>query len=144
MVIDSMPPATTTSASPLRIIWSARYIALMPERQTLFSVIAGTVIGMPRVRRGLARRDLPGARLQHLTHQHVVDLLGADAGALERALDGDAAEVDRAQSRRTRRRACRWGCGPMPTMTEPVMVPPRFFGRKVSPGSLWPERANYC
>ena len=46
-VIDSMPPATTTSASPLWIIWSARYSALTPERHTLLIVIAGTLIGMP-------------------------------------------------------------------------------------------------
>ena len=42
-----MPPATTTSASPAWIIWSARYSALMPERQTLLIVVAGTLIGMP-------------------------------------------------------------------------------------------------
>ena len=67
----------------------------MPERHTLLSVMAGTVIGMPAVDRGLAGGDLARARLQHLAHEHVVDLLGADAGALERGLDGDAAEVRR-------------------------------------------------
>ncbi len=46
-VIDSMPPATTTSTSPARISWSASAIALMPERQTLLIVIDGTFIGMP-------------------------------------------------------------------------------------------------
>ena len=46
-VIDSMPPATTISNSPARISWSASAIALMPDRQTLLIVIAGTVIGMP-------------------------------------------------------------------------------------------------
>ena len=69
----------------------------MPDRHTLFRVIAGTVIGMPALTAAW-RGDLARARLQHLTHEHVVDLLGADAGALERALDGDAAEVHRAQS----------------------------------------------
>ncbi len=47
MVIDSIPPATTTSNSPARISWSASAIASMPDRQTLLTVIAGTVIGMP-------------------------------------------------------------------------------------------------
>ena len=42
-----MPPATTTSASPERIIWSARWMAYSPERQTLLTVRAGTPMGMP-------------------------------------------------------------------------------------------------
>ena len=55
-VIDSMPPATTMSCSPARIIWSAMAMALMPERQTLLIVIDGMLIGspaaMPAVRAG--------------------------------------------------------------------------------------------
>ena len=47
LVIDSWPPATTMSYSPARIIWSAMAMALMPERQTLLIVSAGTLIGMP-------------------------------------------------------------------------------------------------
>ena len=47
LVIDSMPPATTTSNSPARISWSASAIASRPDRQTLLMVSAGTVIGMP-------------------------------------------------------------------------------------------------
>src|SRR3546814_4845014 len=46
-VIDSLPPATTMSASPAWIIWSARWIVLTPERHTLLMVVAGTVMGMP-------------------------------------------------------------------------------------------------
>jgi hypothetical protein len=42
---------------------------------------------------GLTRSDLPGASLQHVTHNHVVDLLRTHAGLVERAFDGDAAEV---------------------------------------------------
>src|SRR5690606_5869568 len=34
-----------------------------------------------------------GAGLQHLAHEDVVDLVGGDPGALERRLDGEAAEV---------------------------------------------------
>ena len=45
----------------------------------------------------LARRDLAHARLQHLPHHDVLDLLGRDVGALERGADGDAAEVGRGQ-----------------------------------------------
>jgi hypothetical protein len=42
-----MPPATTTSAAPELISRSARKIALRPDRHTLFTVVAGTVIGTP-------------------------------------------------------------------------------------------------
>jgi hypothetical protein len=41
---------------------------------------------------GLAGRDLPGAGLQHLTHDHVLHLLRRDAGPLQRRLDRDLAE----------------------------------------------------
>ena len=68
-------------------------MALMPERQTLLIVRAGTVIGMPAACGGLARRDLAGAGLQDLAHDDVLDLLGGDARLLESALDGDATEV---------------------------------------------------
>ncbi len=43
--------------------------------------------------RGLPRRHLPGAGLQHLPEDHVVDLVAGDAGALQRGLDRDRAEV---------------------------------------------------
>jgi hypothetical protein len=42
-----MPPATATSISPARIIWSAIAIADIPERHTLLIVIAGTSLGRP-------------------------------------------------------------------------------------------------
>ena len=45
------------------------------------------------VGRGLAGGDLAGAGLEHLAHEHVVDLLGATPGPLEGGLDGEAAEV---------------------------------------------------
>jgi hypothetical protein len=45
--------------------------------------------------RGLPRGDLTRARLQHLTHEYVVDLLGVDAGPLERGLDREPAELHR-------------------------------------------------
>ena len=47
LVIDSMPPATTTSNSPALISWAASAIASRPDRQTLLIVSDGTVIGMP-------------------------------------------------------------------------------------------------
>ena len=47
LVIDSWPPATTTSYSPARTSIAACVIALIPDRQSLLIVIALTVIGMP-------------------------------------------------------------------------------------------------
>ena len=47
MVIDSMPPVTTTSMSPARIIESAISIALIEDAQTLLIVSAGVSIGRP-------------------------------------------------------------------------------------------------
>ena len=71
----------------------------MPERHTLLIVIAGTLIGMPACDGRLAGRDLTLTGLQDLAHDHVVDLLGSDAAALERGLDRDGAEVHRAELR---------------------------------------------
>ena len=48
---------------------------------------------MPPLTRGLAGGDLAGAGLEHLAHDHVVDLVAGDAGLLQRGLDRDAAEV---------------------------------------------------
>ena len=67
----------------------------MPERHTLLTVVAGTVIGMPAFTAAWRAGDLALAGLEHLAHEHVVDLLGPDAGALERGLDREAAEVGR-------------------------------------------------
>ena len=47
--MDSWPPATTISASPARIIRAALVMATSPERQTLLTVSAGTLSGMPAV-----------------------------------------------------------------------------------------------
>ena len=70
-------------------------MALMPERQTLLMVIEGTRHRDAALDRGLAGGDLAGAGLDDLAHDHVVDLVAGDAGLVERALDGDAAEVGR-------------------------------------------------
>ena len=45
--IDSIPPATTVSNSPARIIWSARAIASIPDRHTLLIVRAGIAMPSP-------------------------------------------------------------------------------------------------
>ena len=45
--IDSMPPATITSWSPARIIWSAISTARTLEAHTLLIVSLGTSFGRP-------------------------------------------------------------------------------------------------
>src|ERR1700761_3830674 len=47
LVIDSWPPATTTSNSPARMSWSASAIASMPDRHILLMVSAGTSQPIP-------------------------------------------------------------------------------------------------
>ena len=42
---------------------------------------------------GLAGRDLPRAGLEHLAHDHVLHLVAADPGPVQRGLDREAAEV---------------------------------------------------
>src|SRR5207247_8942304 len=49
----------------------------------------------PAADRGLARRRLPGAGLEHLAHDHVPGLSRLDADALERRPDHDRAELRR-------------------------------------------------
>ena len=46
-LIDSTPPATTTSAAPAATIWAASVIADIPEAHNRFTVIPGTVFGNP-------------------------------------------------------------------------------------------------
>src|SRR3954449_6515243 len=96
--IDSMPPVTTTSASPARIIESAICTARTDDAQTLLTASAGVSTGnpapiaacragsafAPRARRPpppppappppLPRRRLPRTTLQHLPQDHVVRL----------------------------------------------------------------------
>ena len=110
MVIDSWPPATMMSNSPARMSWSASAIASSPDRHTLLIGERRDAERDAGLVRGLAGRDLAGAGLQHLAHDHVLHLLGRDAGALERGLDGDPAEVGARRSPSASRAAGPSGC----------------------------------
>ena len=46
-VMFSMPPATTTSTSPARIICDAIATDFSPDPQSMLIVVAGTSFGMP-------------------------------------------------------------------------------------------------
>ena len=82
--IDSIPPATTTCESPARIIWSAISTARIDDAQTLLIVSERHLDRQPGADRRLPRGRLAGAALQHLAHDHVLDLLVLDPGAVER------------------------------------------------------------
>ena len=97
--IDSMPPPTPTSMSPARIAWSSIPTARMPDAQTLLIVSEETSFGIPALICAWRDGICPCARLEHLAHHDVLDLLGRHVGALQRGLDGDAAELGGVQGR---------------------------------------------
>ncbi len=105
-----MPPPTPTCMSPARIGLVEDDRRAQPGRADLVDRLRGDLLGDAGLDLRLARGNLPLAGLQHLTHDDVLDLLGLDAGALERGADG---QRRRARSRRAwtgRRPSCRWGC----------------------------------
>ena len=59
IVIDSVPPATTTSANPARIRSAAIAIACSPEEQNRLIVIAGTLSGTPAFRAQMRATFIP-------------------------------------------------------------------------------------
>jgi len=46
--IDSVPPQSTTRASPAAIAWVARITARMPEAHIMLTVVAGRSTGTPK------------------------------------------------------------------------------------------------
>jgi hypothetical protein len=59
--------------------------------------LGADLLGDPGLDLGLAGGDLALAGLQHLAHDDVLDLLAGDVGALQRGLDGVAAELGRVE-----------------------------------------------
>ena len=68
--------------------------------------------------RRLARGDLALARLEDLAHQDLVDVLGGDAGALERRGDGKPAELHRGEAGRAQPESLPMGVRAPATMTD--------------------------
>ncbi len=64
-----------------------------PGRAHLVDRLRGHLLGDPGLDLGLARGDLSLPGLEDLAHDHVLDLLGGDVGALESAADRRAAEL---------------------------------------------------
>ena len=92
-VMFSMPPATTMSASPARIICEAIATALRPDPQTMLIVVAGTSFGMPAPIADLARGVLAEPGLQDAAEHDLVHLLAGDPGPLERGAHSVRAEL---------------------------------------------------
>jgi len=63
--------------------WSASAIESRPERHTLLMVIAGTLIASPPFTAAWRAVIWPAPAWSTLAHDHVVDLVGRDTGALE-------------------------------------------------------------
>ena len=74
-------------------------MASRPDRQTLLIVSEGTVIGIPAATAACRDGIWPAPGLEHLAHDHVVDLVTGDPGPVERRLDRDAAELGTAEVR---------------------------------------------
>ena len=91
-VMFSVPPASTTFASPVRICSAALTTAWKPEPHRRFTVSAGTRCGTPAFSpTWRAQVDGVGRGLEHVAEDDVVDVVGGDAGALERGLRGATA-----------------------------------------------------
>ena len=74
-LIDSIPPATTHSDSPSRMLCAAAAIACIPEAHALLIVCAGVVYGHAGPMADLARGIRTGTRLPRVPHDHFVDFV---------------------------------------------------------------------
>jgi len=74
LLILSWPPAIQISARPRRIIWKARSIVLMPEEQTLLTVMEGTDSGTSRQNGRLTPGNLTAAGGNNLPHKDIVHI----------------------------------------------------------------------
>ena len=93
LVMLSMPPATITSALPAASMSCANIIARMPEPHILRQRDRAGRLRQAGAERRLARRRLALAGHQAVAHQHFVDGVAGHAGALDRGLDRDGAEL---------------------------------------------------
>jgi len=80
----SMPPASTREASPSRIILRRVHDRLDPGAAQPVDEQRGHLDGHARLEADVARRvDRVGARLHHVTEDHVVDPAGLHARPFE-------------------------------------------------------------
>src|SRR5690554_7048387 len=100
-----MPPATMTCASPARIAWAASMTACRPEPHTRLTAIAPTVSGTPPLSAACRARRLAQARRDHVAEDHVLDVRGVDAAALQRCADRDRTELGCLETRKSAEKA---------------------------------------
>src|SRR5690606_25159745 len=89
LVMDSMPPATTTLAEPALMASWASITAFMPEPHTLLMVVQPAAGGMPAPSAAWRAGAWPRPAG---THGHLVHLVGGEPGVLERAADRGASQ----------------------------------------------------
>ena len=84
----SIPPATTISASPARIICDAIATAFSPEPQSMLIVVAGTSFGMPAPSAAWRAGFCPSPACSTHPEHDLVDRLPGDPDPLERGAHG--------------------------------------------------------
>ena len=99
----SWPPATTMVASPVWICWAPSATARRPEPQTWLMPQAGASIGMPAAIDAWRAGFWPWPAVSTWPRITSETSPGCDAGALERGLDRDLAELVRRAGSRVRR-----------------------------------------
>ncbi len=112
-VIDSTPPARTTSASPVSMVREPAIAASSEEPHRRFTVVAGTVVGSPASSTAI-RPTLRLSSPAWLAQPHTTSpmLPGSSPGALASTpVDARSPPGRRGAPRRARRRSGRRGCG---------------------------------
>ena len=80
----------------------ASIAAFIADPHILLTVVQPTASGTPALSEACRAGRLTLARRQDVAHDHLVDVLGADAGALDRGLDRHGAEIARRRAKRNR------------------------------------------
>ena len=96
----SIPPATTISASPVNSSAAARFTALSPDPQTIFTVIAGTSFGIPAWIDAWRAGFWPWPACKNAAHQHFRDLFRLHTRPFQRLGNCDAPELFRRDAER--------------------------------------------
>ena len=94
-LIDSIPPATTTSDSPVRIDCARRRHCLQARRTRFVDGVGGNACGKSSPLHHLARGVRAGRCLTRMAHQDFADARAVDAGPLERCPCGRRGEIRR-------------------------------------------------
>ena len=89
LLIDSMPPATATSMSPVAMPWAASMTAFNPEPQTLLMVSAATRSCRPPWSAAWRAGFWPIPGLEDVAHDALVHDGGIDPGAHHRLTHDD-------------------------------------------------------